>query len=95
MISLKLKNQRLKKIFKKYKDFVKCLKQNNQASLERISKIGDKRDNLMVKFTKVFRFNQKLKKNNGNLLRKKRYWKKEYIQERKKHYFLIMTSLAP
>ena len=84
MISLKLKNKKLKKGLKKYKNYVKYLKQENQSLLNRVRNIGIKISNIMVKFTKEFRFNQKLKEINENLLNQEKIWKEECKQQREK-----------
>ena len=52
--------------------------------LDKVSKVGNKRVNVMVRFTKVCRFNQKQKKINVELLSQKKYWKEECKQQREK-----------
>ena len=55
-ITKKLKNQKLKRKVKKYEDLVKGLRKENQLLQENVNRFGNKRDKLMVKFTKVCRF---------------------------------------
>ena len=68
----------------KYKDLVKCLRQENQLLLDKVNKVGNKRANLMVRFTKVCRFTQNLKNINSKLLCQNKYWKEECKKQNKK-----------
>ena len=68
-----------------FKCLVKELQQENKQIHGKLNKTNKKWSKLIIKYNKLRRFSKRIKKSNGNLLRQRRYWKKECLQERKKH----------